>query len=190
MPAGVQESPCWIVRQMLQTHGNVIVRQPRTGALRPLDQLERLLGHDLVPADVREILWLVEPVQIEMIHGRRTAGVAMNEGERWAGDVVLDAVAATDRLHERGLAGAELARDCDDERRARRAAELFSPGNQLELVECQPTVTCQRGNYVISHGRSASGVRRAGTNTYRAVRADPATGFFPAASRRARTSNS
>ena len=51
---------------MLQVDRHVIARNSIARALRPLDQHERVFGHDLVPTEVRQLVRALEAIEVEM----------------------------------------------------------------------------------------------------------------------------
>src|SRR5690242_6761522 len=112
---------------MLKTDWNVHDRNSIAGALRPLDENQRFLGHDLVPSEVRQLVRLFEPIQIEMKDRGSRRFISMHDREGRTRDVLSHAIAATDRLHERRLSRAKIARDRHDHGRGRDASETPAP---------------------------------------------------------------
>src|SRR6185437_3026725 len=113
------------------------VRDLAAGAIRPFDQHQRFVGKHVVPTEIRQLSWRVEPIEIEMVYGRAGRCVAVDDRERWAGHVLRDAVSATDRLHERRLPRPYIATNRHDEWGRRGVAQSLAPGDQVGAVESE-----------------------------------------------------
>src|SRR5690348_15469430 len=100
MPARVEQTSRRVGGQVLQGDRNVNAWNSLAGALRPFDQYDCLVGHDLVPRDVRELRRTIEPIEIEMVHGRRGRIIAMHEREGWTRHFIAHTIATTDCLNE------------------------------------------------------------------------------------------
>src|SRR6185437_15985332 len=112
-------------------------------------------------ADVREIIGAVEAIEVEMVHGPVRSRVAMHERVGRTRHGIAHACATADSLHERRLAGADVARHTDYERRPRRGAKRFAPADELLPRERQPALRGERREDVMMRDGHQRGARMA-----------------------------
>src|SRR5207253_11403888 len=122
----------------------MIGRQAFAGTLGPLDEDERARRHDLVPAQVRQLLWRVETKEIDVKVNRARRLVLLNQGICWTGDFFFDAVAPAGSLGQSGLPYSQLTGKRNDERRRNRAAQLFAPVTKLFLGDLEVALVSAR----------------------------------------------
>ena len=120
-----------IVRYVLQLDADMGLWQQLGGAFGPFDQYQRVRADDVFPSNACQLAHMLETKKIQMKHARSRRPVLVHERERRTRRRFAYAISATDRLHERSLAGAKLARDRDAQRRTGRAAERFAPSHEL-----------------------------------------------------------
>src|SRR5260221_1780059 len=129
---------------MLEAQRHTPRRKPSARALWPFHEDEPWAVHDLVPRQRIELRLVVEPIEVEVMHRGSRRRVFMHQRERGARDLVRYAIPRADRLHQRRLAGPQLAGDGDDERRMGRAAEAPAPVAELALGHGQMSVVGER----------------------------------------------
>ena len=100
---------------MLETDRHVVVRHAVPCAFGPLDEYECIVGEDLIPSDVRELGRVAQSIQVKVKYRRSWGGVPMHERERRTRDILSHAISSADRLDERRLPGAKLARNRDEQ---------------------------------------------------------------------------
>src|SRR6266581_2945408 len=103
---------------------------------------------DRVPAEVRQLLWRVETIEIDVKYHRARRHVLLNQGIRWAGNFFFDSVAPTDCLGESGFSNPQLTRKCYDERRRNRAPQLLAPVAQFLFGDLEVALVSSRRNDV------------------------------------------
>src|SRR5690349_22602221 len=118
---------------MLELNRDMVARKEITRTLRPFDEHERFGGENVIPPDVRELVWTAQAIKVEVIHRRASTGELVHQGEGRTGHVVRHAVPAADGTRECRLAGAELTAERHEQWRTRGAAESLSPVDQFGL---------------------------------------------------------
>jgi len=110
---------------MPQTHGVARRGQDALAGLRPLDERDRPLE---IRLEIPPLRWgdALEAVEVEVRDLDAVAVVAMADRVRGAGDALSYAERPARAADERGLAGAELARDRDDVAGRKPSRELRS----------------------------------------------------------------
>src|ERR1700686_1234088 len=121
----------WVAVDIVDVDRQMIFRQTRPSALGPLHQNQRARGDDVVPAEIRELLRRLQPVEIDVKHGRVRCGILLDQRVGGTGDRVADSISETDCLSERGFARAQLACERYEQRRMDRSAEVLTPLTQL-----------------------------------------------------------
>ncbi len=117
-PVGVLEA---------QVHLEVVVRQHGGDRVAPLDDRHRAVVEQLGQPQVERLRHLLQPVDVQVVQVQ-AAGVAADQCERRARDLLVDAEAPTEALRERGLARAQVA---DQHEQVRRAGELGQGRSQV-----------------------------------------------------------
>jgi hypothetical protein len=102
-----------VAGNVFETEAQRIVRQSDAGALGPFDKHDLTAVENVIPANIREIFWSVQPIKVEMVDGCAVHFILVHERERRAGHIFTDSKSATDRLGERCLAGAKITLECD-----------------------------------------------------------------------------
>ena len=117
-------------------------RQEAVGAVGPFQQHDRALGQ-VVEAELGELRRAREPVEVGVDHGksRQVVDLHQGEGRAWHFERPVACKMADHGARERGLAGAEIARERDQVARLERAGD----------VDHQPA----RGLLVRQHHRKA-----------------------------------
>src|SRR6185437_16235613 len=133
----------------------MVLRQPRRGAFRPLDEHQRSRTHDLVPAKIGQLVRRIESIEIDVKHRRLGCAVFVDESVGRARDLLTDSVAKTNRLRQCGFADAELAGQRYDQRWSDRSTEIYAPVSQLGLGEPEMTSAGERRNQVPMSGHAS-----------------------------------
>ena len=96
-------------------HGDVepIGRKPFTRALGPFDQRHRL-GNEVVEAELGDLAWAFEPVEVAMLHSEARRCVGLHQREGRARNLVLHAEPHQQEAGEARLAGTERPRKRND----------------------------------------------------------------------------
>lgn len=79
----------------------------------PLDEDDRRTVERFFEAQLDDFAWIVDPEEIDVVDGR-LAVIAMPKREGWAEGLLGTMKCSHDRSHQRGLAGTERSRKCDD----------------------------------------------------------------------------
>src|SRR5258708_30507762 len=108
--------------------------------LGPFDQHEARTVHNLVPRERVELAWVIETVEIKMMHNRTGRGVLVHEGEGGTRHLIGYTVSGADRLNEGRLPRPELARNRNEQRRMCRASEAPAPVAELLLSPGQRAI--------------------------------------------------
>src|SRR5687767_3400046 len=125
--SGEQQSSIGIPGEMLEIDGNVIGGKKRSRPLRPLDEYEAASRENVEPADVGELRFALETIEVEVEHPRPLRVVFMHKRKGRAGHLRGHPVSAADGTDQRRLSGAEITPDRHTERRMGRPAELLPP---------------------------------------------------------------
>src|SRR5690349_18596304 len=118
---------------MLKLNRHMVARKAIPRALRPFDEHERFGGENVIPPEVRELVWTAKAIKIEVIHRRASTGELVHQGEGRTGHVVTHAVPAADGARECCLARSEVTAERHEQRGTRGAAESLSPVDQFGL---------------------------------------------------------
>src|SRR4026209_2157421 len=133
---------------MTEIDVKMIRRHAISRALRPFDNDDSTLAHEIVPSDVRELRLIVETIQIDVIHRRLLSFVFMNECVCGTGDRLLNSITGADCLSESCLSRTKIARKGNDKRRHDCFAKLAPPVDHLAFGEIEVTLCRKRRNNV------------------------------------------
>ena len=102
--------------------------------------VDRVFGQHLVPADVRQLEWTAQAIQIDVIHHASRRRIPVDE--RNVGLVTSSVTPSRDRWRAQASSSLpQLAGQADDQRRRRRAPESLTPSDELRFVEREVAVT-------------------------------------------------
>ena len=95
-----------VTGDIIEIYRQMILRQPWSSALGPLDQNQSARDEDVVPAKIGELIRRLYPVEIDVKHRRPRRRIFLDQRVGRAGDRVgvLDTVADADGLCERRFA--------------------------------------------------------------------------------------
>ena len=108
-------------------------------SLGPFHYHERVLRENVIPADIRELRFIVEAIQIDVNYHRFGRFVSVDKRIRGARDGLLDAVTKANRLSERGFPSPELARQRNHDWCFAVGPKVGAPLPQLGFIEGEMT---------------------------------------------------
>ena len=120
-----------VIRNVFESNAKGLIGQPMTGAIRPFDDDDFATVDNVIPRQVREIIWTTQSIKVEVIDSCIVGAILVHERERRTGHVFTDSNTATNRLRQRRLSGAELAFESDNRRSLEMPTEGLTPFPQL-----------------------------------------------------------
>lgn len=126
-----------IAGDVVEIYRQMIFRQSRSSALGPLHQNQGARNQDVVPAQIRELVGRLDPIEIDVKHRRPLGRVFLDQRVGRTGDRIVDTVAETDRLREGRFAYPQLAGKCYEQRRIDGPAEVLTPLAKLTFGELE-----------------------------------------------------
>src|SRR5712692_4728184 len=106
-------------------------RRPTPCPFRPLDENHRAFPDHVVEAEIACFVRLTQPVAVDMIDRGHAGIVVVHQRVGWTGCPRSRAETAADRLHERGLARAQVTRQPDHSGSREPGADLLTEPAEL-----------------------------------------------------------